>query len=89
MFIPIFSGKGIPPKKLSKKELIINYVLLCVYALLGMPIKYFISSDNYPILIFTTSIISFLSLLLFIKTLLSLYRHWKWEADNENQVKEN
>lgn len=66
MFIPIFSSKGgISPKKLSKKELIISYVLLCIYALLGgMPVKSFISenypiiSENYPIIIFIISMIN-------------------------------
>lgn len=84
MFIPIFSSKGISPKKLSKKEFIINYLLLCIYALLGIPLKSFIS-ENHSIIIFIISIINTIALLLFIITLLKLYRHWKWKAENEGE----
>ncbi|MCQ9124720.1 hypothetical protein [Rodentibacter caecimuris] len=82
MFIPIFTSKGISPKKLSKKELIFNYVLLCISALLGMPVKSFFS-ENYPIVIFITIMINIIALLYFIKTLLTLYRHWKWNSENK------
>lgn len=54
MFVPIFSSKGVTPKKLSKTELVINYILLCFFALLGMPSKAFVSekfNELYPVLV--------------------------------------
>lgn len=83
MLIPIFSSKSISPKKLSKKELIINYVLLCIYALLGMPVRSLIS-ENYPIIIFITIMINTISLMFFILTLLKLYSNFI-DIGNGNQ----